>query len=327
MSMSVSLSFHNFWPDFDINHNFFTQALREKTAISVVPAGQDIQIFSVFGSKMPPKTAGRPLRVWFTGEARMPVAHRLYDLQFGFQHNHLLGSRSIRFPLWIIYIDWWNTSSPVHPSKLLALRQYEERARFCNFIFSSPASLRAEFCLRLSRYKPVDGLGAVLNTTGSRVADKLKAMREYRFAIAFENDLAHGYVTEKPFEALAAGCIPIYWGAREALADFNPDALIFAPDFESLDALVHYVASVDQSPELQRKFLTVPIFPDNKIPYEHTPQFFADCVLGALSGSLRDEIPDEWDGRLQKILSPKKRRIVKSWDPRRAPWIKRLRGR
>jgi Glycosyltransferase family 10 (fucosyltransferase) C-term len=208
---------------------------------------------------------------------------------------------------------------------LLAPRQYEERPRFCNFIFSFPASVRAEFCLRLSRYKPVDGLGAVLNTTGSKVADKLKAMRDYRFAIAFENDLAHGYVTEKLFEALAAGCIPIYWGAREALSDFNADAFIFAPDFECLDALAQYVASVDRSPELQRKFLAAPIFPDNRIPYEHTPQFFADRVLSALSGTVRDEISDEWDVRLQKTLRPRKRRIIKSWDPRRAPWIKRLR--
>jgi hypothetical protein len=154
----------------------------------------------------------------------------------------------------------------------------------------------------------------VLNTTGFPVEDKLKAMRDYRFAITFENHLAHGYVTEKLFEALAAGCIPIYWGAREALSDFNPDAFIYAPDFESLDALVSHIASVDQSPEQQRKYLTAPIFPGNRIPYEHTPQFFADRVLSALAGNLREEIPDEWDARMQKKLPVKrKNRWAKRW--------------
>jgi Alpha-(1,3)-fucosyltransferase FucT N-terminal domain len=110
MSVSVSISFHNFWPGFDINHNYFTLALREKIDVSVVPAGEDIQFFSVFGSKMPPAAARRPLRVWFTGESRMPMAHRLYDLQFDIQRNHLLGSRSVRFPIWAMGIDWWNAS-------------------------------------------------------------------------------------------------------------------------------------------------------------------------------------------------------------------------
>jgi len=323
MSQSISVSFHNFWGGFNVNDNFFTRALRQKTQVSVVKNGKDIQFFSVFGQHKPEKTSERPLRVWFTGEDRA-ASSMIYDLQFGFQQNPLLGRRSIRYPLWITYIDWWNRSSPVHPENLLATRHYEERPRFCNFIYSAPSTFRAEFCLRLSRYKPVDGLGAVLNTTGARVSNKLKAMRDYRFAIAFENALAHGYVTEKPFEALAAGCIPIYWGAREALSDFNPDAFIFAPDFESLDALAEYVSVVDQSPELQSKFLTAPIFPNNEIPYEHTPDFFADRVLDELSGSLRDEIPDDWDTNFRKILRRRRRRIIKSWDPRRAPWVKRV---
>ncbi len=251
-------------------------------------------------------------RVWFTGE-NVPERTLIYDLQFGFFSNNLLGDRSIRFPLWITYIDWWDPSSRVHRDKLLAPRHYEERPRFCNFIFSSASAFRAEFCLRLSQYKPVDGLGRVLNTTGSRVGDKFKAMQEYRFAIAFENSLGPGYVTEKLFEALAAGCIPIYWGASEALSDFNPNSFIYAPDFDSLDSLAKYVATVDQSEELQRKYVTAPIFRDNKIPYEHTPQFFADRVLEARAGSLRDEIPDEWNTKLLGRLPKKGNKVLRKF--------------
>lgn len=39
-------------------------------------------------------------------------------------------------------------------------------------------------------------------------------MRRYKFTIAFENQSYPGYVTEKIADALMAGTVPIYWGAR-----------------------------------------------------------------------------------------------------------------
>ncbi len=48
------------------------------------------------------------------------------------------------------------------------------------------------------------------------VADKIAAMKPYRFAICFENAReVPGYVTEKIFDAFMAGCVPVYWGAPD----------------------------------------------------------------------------------------------------------------
>ena len=50
-----------------------------------------------------------------------------------------------------------------------------------------------------------------------RVESKLETMRNYRYALCFEN-LYHpvwssGYVTEKIFDCMAADCVPVYYGA------------------------------------------------------------------------------------------------------------------
>ena len=40
---------------------------------------------------------------------------------------------------------------------------------------------------------------------------KMDVFRRYRFCIAMENTVAHDYVTEKLWDAFAAGCVPIYY--------------------------------------------------------------------------------------------------------------------
>jgi Glycosyltransferase family 10 (fucosyltransferase) C-term len=254
-------------------------------------------MFSVFGTvpelDMRPD---RPLRVWFAGEV-WPARHSIYDLYFSHRKEPLLGKRSDRLPLWVTSIDWWNVDAPCHISKLVP-QPVAGRPRFCNFIYANPVALRAEFSLRLSRYKQVDGLGPVLNTTGACVEDKIAAMRDYRFAIAFENTLAPGYVTEKLLHPLCAGCIPIYWGAEEALRDFNSGKFIYAPNFASADDLIDWIKVVDQDEELQKDFAAQPVWRRGKPAYVHTPQFFADCIEEALASDFRAEVPNEWNHAL-----------------------------
>lgn len=48
-----------------------------------------------------------------------------------------------------------------------------------------------------------------------QVADKHKTLATYRFAICFENESAPGYVTEKIFDCLVAGTVPVYLGAPD----------------------------------------------------------------------------------------------------------------
>lgn len=252
----LSLSYHNFYDGFDPHTCYFTRVLDQAFDVHICDNGADLQISSVFGTDgLPNPRGGRPLRVWWSGEARDPQA-QIFDIFFGFRHHMpLLEGRWFRLPLWAMDIDWWDDASPTALGTVLGPRDLSQKDAFCNFIFSNDVSVRAEFFLRLNAVRAVDSHGRVLNNRGSLApgyAAKLAAMRRCRFSIAFENQIAPGYVTEKPLHAFMAHTIPIYWGAREAREDFNPAAFIDATAFDTMDDLVRHVVSVADSPTRSR---------------------------------------------------------------------------
>ena len=59
--------------------------------------------------------------------------------------------------------------------------------------------------------------------------DKIAYLRQFRFNLCPENTNNWGYVTEKIFEAIKAGCVPIYWG-NEGFPEpdiLNPKAIVY----------------------------------------------------------------------------------------------------
>lgn len=51
---------------------------------------------------------------------------------------------------------------------------------------------------------------------------KWETLKNYRFSICYENAKnQRGYVTEKIFDSMIAGCVPVYWGA-DNITDFVP---------------------------------------------------------------------------------------------------------
>lgn len=50
---------------------------------------------------------------------------------------------------------------------------------------------------------------------------KSETLSRYRFALCFENQVVRGWMTEKIFDCLFAGTVPVYWGAPD-ITDFVP---------------------------------------------------------------------------------------------------------
>ncbi len=83
-------------------------------------------------------------------------------------------------------------------------------------------------------------LGTKWKNYKGKVASKTATFKNYKFSICFEN--AHsipGYITEKIFDSLIAGCIPVYWGAPN-ITDYVPEKCFIDfrkfKDFEKLHA-------------------------------------------------------------------------------------------
>ena len=89
---------------------------------------------------------------------------------------------------------------------------------------------RAAYIGELMRYLPVDAYGKCFNNRqwaeDLGQATKLEAYSRYKFTLAFENSRSTDYVTEKFFEPLIAGSVPVYLGAPN-IGDFAPGERCF----------------------------------------------------------------------------------------------------
>ena len=66
-------------------------------------------------------------------------------------------------------------------------------------------------------------------------------------------------MTEKLYEALLAGTIPIYWGDKMSHEDFNSKAFIDYTKMGSMSELVDHAKRVYGSKDLMTEYLSQPI--------------------------------------------------------------------
>jgi len=85
--------------------------------------------------------------------------------------------------------------------------------------------------------------------------EKEYIIRKYKFTIAFENSSERDYVTEKFFQPLEVGSVPVYFGAPN-IADFAPkNSYINVNDFKSIKELADYLKYLDEHDEAYEKYL------------------------------------------------------------------------
>ena len=178
-----------------------------------------------------------------------------------------------------------------------------QKKKFCSFFTShARAPLRLKFFEKLSKYKQVDSAGSYMNNIGrtipySREA-KLSFMREYKFYMAFENDLVPWYTTEKIAEGMATRCIPIYWGNPHVAEDFNPKSFLNYSDFPNDEALIERIIEIDRNDELYREYLREPFFYDNK-PSKY---FDETRTLDFLTRCIEDSTPPGGSRKGSRVL-------------------------
>ncbi len=76
---------------------------------------------------------------------------------------------------------------------------------------------------------------------------KMEKLAEYKFVICFENAVFPGYVTEKIFDALVSGAVPIYMGAPDVEKFVPKNAFVDFRDFKDLSALYEFLSSMPEN--------------------------------------------------------------------------------
>jgi len=117
----------------------------------------------------------------------------------------------------------------------------------------------------LDRVWPDPLLVAARKVFKGELESKWETLSEYDFVLCFENNYLPGWLTEKLFDNLRVGTIPIYWGATD-IAELVPrDCYIDMRDFAGYPELLKYLKSLDREAiaayrEAGRAFLESPKF-------------------------------------------------------------------
>jgi hypothetical protein len=131
-----------------------------------------------------------------------------------------------------------------------------------------PGGARAEIVHAMSRTDKIycggqalhndDDLAIVFNN------DKIAYIRQSKFNICPENEDSEGYVTEKIFDAISAGCVPVYFGSGNNPEPdiLNHESIIFwkRGGGNSNDAVLKLIEDLHNSPKLMKAFAEQPRF-------------------------------------------------------------------
>jgi alpha-1,3-fucosyltransferase 10 len=111
---------------------------------------------------------------------------------------------------------------------------------------------RLAYAGELMRRVRVDSFGPVLRNRPEVIAPgylpRIELYRRYKFTLAFENSFAPDYVTEKLYEPLVAGSVPVYRGTGD-VADLAPapNCWVDASNFGSATKLGAYLDHLDSN--------------------------------------------------------------------------------
>eukprot|EP00761_Pharyngomonas_kirbyi_P012338 gb/GECH01012365.1/.p1 GENE.gb/GECH01012365.1/~~gb/GECH01012365.1/.p1 ORF type:complete len:439 (+),score=90.72 gb/GECH01012365.1/:1-1317(+) len=124
---------------------------------------------------------------------------------------------------------------------------------------------RMDYIRELMKYVPIHSYGRCMKnktpegkfaTMKNKWKQKIKIAETYKFTIAFENSNVPGYVTEKLFQPLVAGSVPIYMGAPDVDRFVpSPNSYLDTKDFSSPRALADFILELDSDNTKYQKYL------------------------------------------------------------------------
>ncbi len=253
----ISVRFVDFWRSLDHRNNVFVDALSAKYRVRVLDDQSaekpDILFYSAFGTDH--YRYADCVKVYFSGENDVPDFN---ECDYALSHNRIdFNGRHLRYPLYMTY----EIDDALCPPALTDSQALDRG--FCTLLMSNSNDCAAERLLitdAVESYRPIAYGGAYRNNTGGKIPidAKIEFIAGYKFNLALENSSFRGYVTEKIVEPLAAPTVPIYWGAPDVTADFNPECFINVSDYDSIDSFVRDLRHIDTTPERYLSILRAP---------------------------------------------------------------------
>lgn len=175
-----------------------------------------------------------------------PAFSSLFDLTMGYRKTDDVLYPYYKYKYPVLLQKNWN---------------FEKREnKICMFI-SSPLnnSKRQEYLSELMQYTRIDSYGKLFNNQKMDIDNgrnsKLELYTHYKYVIAFENAISDDYVTEKFYDPLLSGAVPIYLGASN-IRDYIPgnNCFVDASAYLTPKALADFINASYQDEEVYASF-------------------------------------------------------------------------
>jgi len=226
----LTVFFSDFWSGFIPEESSILELLRNslngyKLVVTERVTLADIVVSSCFGSSRINPNLPILASCLYLGENVRP-SFTEYDFCLSFDEEEFCG-RNVYTPLWYLRTDIFHCigrNYEVIPCKVICKpRRLYKRQKPVVMIATNMTPQRLSF-LELSRRH---GISVECFGSSFRPVDsKIEKMKEYNYAVAFENSYHPGYVTEKVFDAYVSGAIPLYTGSNSSRCPFNLDKVI-----------------------------------------------------------------------------------------------------
>jgi Glycosyltransferase family 10 (fucosyltransferase). len=241
LNKNNQIRFYNFW-DTQLPHEMWFARFIQHHKLNNNYSDR-INFYSVLGSLDKLEKLHKGVNIFFSGENmhsdrfaefRSLCQVKEFDLYIDFDTT--LNEKSVRFPLWLLYTFSPESNEDDIKRKVEELRfpLQENRQGFCSLVASHDWNgIRGGIIDSLTAIDTVSSGGRFRKNTddlnGVYSNHKFDFIRQYKFNICPENSNAAGYVTEKIFQSIEAGCIPIYWGSnnKPELDILNQNAILF----------------------------------------------------------------------------------------------------
>lgn len=271
----------NFWPSQASKDLWLYQFIDSRFG-DVLNKDNTLLLASLFGPKSHIQQSPSMTKVFFSGEnlERFP-RYRDYcadmaDVSVGFDEIDRPGH--VRFPLWLMFLFQPDSDYAAISARMEEINQHiknglHDKQRFCSLICSHDKNGNRKKLFRLiSKVDKVDSAGKFMNNTDllkrAYNDNKVDFLRQYKFNICPENTNRKGYTTEKLFEAIMCGCIPIYWGDNNHPEPhiLNQDAILFY-DKKNPGELLDQVRTLHHDPAAYLDFVSQERFMPNATDY------------------------------------------------------------
>ena len=304
----IRICFTNFG---DIPHDFFINPIK-KTFESghhsykvVKYYNPHIHFFSVFGKTKKIKYSKSRCKIFFSGEN---VNNKVFyngeykgnctdnvSLSLGF--DYLDAENYLRFPLWLLYYFSSDNSKDKIKKTLNQFKKHYQKTKFCSLVASHDRSgIRTKIYNEISKIAPVDCPSAFLyndDTLHKQYADnKAVYLQQYKFNICPENSISSGYVTEKLFQSLYSGCIPIYngWSKNPEPDIINPNIILWYDENDTA-LLMNEIKKLYLDDKYYHSFMKQPFFCDTAVDKIYTMlQQFTEKMQYTIKETLKNKI-------------------------------------